>query len=73
MFVMTLRMQQGNYPRPSYGAPPQKRFRNANGGANNRVSSVSHGNHANCPQLCRLPPVRIIVVLLVIHNPDEVN
>ncbi|XP_045568875.1 uncharacterized protein isoform X5 [Salmo salar] len=29
-------MQQGNYPRPSYGAPPQKRFRNANGGANNR-------------------------------------
>ncbi|CAB1334673.1 unnamed protein product [Coregonus sp. 'balchen'] len=29
-------MQQSNTPRPSYGAPPQKRSRNANGGANNR-------------------------------------
>ncbi|XP_052351611.1 uncharacterized protein LOC118382792 isoform X2 [Oncorhynchus keta] len=29
-------MQLGYNPRPSYGAPPQKRFRDANGGANNR-------------------------------------
>ncbi|XP_071252452.1 uncharacterized protein [Salvelinus alpinus] len=56
-------MQQGNNPRPSYGAPPQKRFRNANGGANNRrkqpnfsadiVFTTKAGNVQTIPSLTK--------------------
>ncbi|XP_031692440.1 uncharacterized protein LOC109885131 isoform X4 [Oncorhynchus kisutch] len=56
-------MQQGYNPRPSYGAPPQKRFRNANGGANNRrkqpnfsadiVFTTKAGNVQTIPSLTK--------------------
>ncbi|XP_038838796.1 uncharacterized protein LOC120036434 isoform X1 [Salvelinus namaycush] len=56
-------MQQGNNPRPSYGAPPHKRFRNANGGANNRrkqpnfsadiVFTTKAGNVQTTPSLTK--------------------
>nr|XP_029509591.1 uncharacterized protein LOC115124319 isoform X2 [Oncorhynchus nerka] len=56
-------MHQGYNPRPSYGAPPQKRFRNANGGANNRrkqpnfsadiVFTTKAGNVQTIPSLTK--------------------
>ncbi|XP_064802643.1 uncharacterized protein si:ch211-197h24.6 isoform X1 [Oncorhynchus masou masou] len=56
-------MQQGYNPRPSYGSPPQKRFRNANGGANNRrkqpnfsadiVFTTKAGNVQTIPSLTK--------------------
>ncbi|CDQ88109.1 unnamed protein product [Oncorhynchus mykiss] len=56
-------MQQGYNPRPFYGAPPQKRFRNANGGANNRrkqpnfsadiVFTTKAGNVQTIPSLTK--------------------